>query len=235
MQKIYTTGAGRIEPGEQWLEIKKPENFRCSQAVQKVINAIRREDDQLIQTGGRTEIVDDETIPVEGSARLCIVPADDNRLARLTEVKKWLSHANADLVWDSDQNEGVRVLVLVHRMAAIRLGFEQLYAALNDNGDNRLKDGLLDGSAWVLRPFLTSILPLVRAMSDGKQFDALDRQHKQNGTDSVIDRTRRLFYVCCSRARRDLAVVFFTSDVEAAVSAIKQRRFFDDEDIIGFN
>ena len=53
---------------------------------------------------------------------------------------------------------------------------------------------------------------------------------KANGTDSVVDRTRRLFYVCCSRAVRDLAVILFVHDVAAARAALERKAFFRAED-----
>ena len=64
-------------------------------------------------------------------------------------------------------------------MAARRLGFPNLYAALNDQAPPSLKDGLLDGTAWVLRPFMTFLLPLVIAAHAGNDFDvmALLRTH----------------------------------------------------------
>jgi len=42
----------------------------------------------------------------------------------------------------------------------------------------------------------------------------LDIQKQGKGT--VMDRTRRLFYVCCSRAKKDLAVVLNSADVKSA-------------------
>jgi DNA helicase-2/ATP-dependent DNA helicase PcrA len=36
-----------------------------------------------------------------------------------------------------------------------------------------LKDGLLDGSAWVLRPFLTILLPLIAFARAGAKFDVI--------------------------------------------------------------
>lgn len=55
-------------------------------------------------------------------------------------------------------------------MAAQRLGFSDIYAALNDNGSTNLKAGLVDGTAWVIRPFMTSLLPLVLAARSGADF-----------------------------------------------------------------
>jgi DNA helicase-2/ATP-dependent DNA helicase PcrA len=174
MQKIYTTGAGPIAPGDNWDGIEKPENFRCPRRVLDVINNIRREDDGLEQTRGKTAEIDGVQQPVEGTARLFILPADGRRTERLQEVRQWLARQNADPLWLSDdQSADVRLLVLVHRMAARRLGFPTIYGALNDDAPTSLKDGLLDGTAWVLRPFLPYVLPLVLASRAGDDFSVM--------------------------------------------------------------
>lgn len=76
MQEIYMQGAGPTRPEEGWATLTKPENFRCPQAVLCVINRIRAEDDQLEKTRGRRIVIDGEDAPVEGSARVLILPAD---------------------------------------------------------------------------------------------------------------------------------------------------------------
>ena len=386
MQKIYTAGAGPIELGDGWNEITKQENFRCPKRVLVVANRIRAEDDGLQQVRGRMIERNGKLESVEGTARLFILPADGQRTKRVAQVRKWLANANDDALWQSDDHDvDVRVLVLVHRMAARRLGFPNLYAALNDGAPLSLKDGLLDGTAWVLRPFLTFLLPLTMAARSGTDFDvmatlrmhcpllaeghlagrnvvellrrlqydvtqivtmfadgsgttirqvldfvldrelirlderftdylagaevnaeddeqgaetrsvnaflacgadelwgyktyiehqspfatqqgikgaefarvlvvlddeegaynlfsyekyfgikALSKSDNDNivaGSDSVIDRTRRLFYVCCSRAAQDLAVILFVPDVTAARTALESKAFFRAEDI----
>jgi DNA helicase-2/ATP-dependent DNA helicase PcrA len=174
MQKIYATGAGPIVLGNGWTQITKPENFRCPATVLRVINRIRSEDDGLEQVGGRTVERDGVIQQEQGTARLFILPADDRRSERLQEVRQWLAAENADPQWIGDDKEAdVRVLVLVHRMAARRLGFASIYAALNDNGSSSLKDGLLDGTAWVLRPFMSYVLPLVSHLRSGENFDVM--------------------------------------------------------------
>jgi len=382
MQKIYLAGAGSIALGNKWSQITKPENFRCPINVLGVINRIRAEDDKLEQIRGGT--VDHSKIvkAIEGTARLFILPADEQRSTRLAVVRSWLAKENQDPLWESDSNEAnVRVLVLVHRMAALRLGFADIYAALNDNNAGSLKYGLLDGTAWVLRPFIAYILPMVlsaRASSDfdvitalrihcpllskeyltgqdavkllaelriavaglvglfekdesrtikevlifirdqklarlddrfirfldepsdeeidsqdtavnaflncpanqlfgyltyiedqspfatqhgikGAEFQRVlvilddeesaynlysydkylgitplsdtDDENIEGGKDSVLSRTRRLFYVCCSRATKDLAIVLFASDVHQAKIIINQRQLFPVSDV----
>lgn len=174
VQKIYMQGAGPIQPEEGWERLEKPENFRCPQAVLRVINRIRAEDDQLEQTRGRHVVVNGEDAAVEGSARVLILPADDRRQERLEEARLWLAEQDSDEGWLEDEDEeALRLLVLVHRMAATRLGFPNLYGALNDRSPEDLSSGLIDGTAWVLRPFLSFILPAVLARQEGREFDIM--------------------------------------------------------------
>ena len=161
MQKIYTTGAGPIELGDGWSKITKPENFRCPKRVLDVTNRIRADDDGIQQVRGRMIERNGDLESVDGTARLFILPADSQRTERVAQVRQWLAKANKDAQWQSDDHDAdVRVLVLVHRMAARRLGFPNLYAALNDGPPPSLKNGLLDGTAWVLQPFLDFPAPV---------------------------------------------------------------------------
>lgn len=175
MQKIYTTGEGAIALGDGWKAVTKPENFRCPTSVLSVINAIRAQDDQLEQTRGRTEWRDGKEQPVIGSANLFILPADNQRTARLAAVRQWLASETNDALWENDGQDGdVRLLILVHRVAAIRLGFPNLFSALNDKKPPQsFKDGLGDGTSWPLRPFSTQILPLVVAAQASDSFAAM--------------------------------------------------------------
>jgi DNA helicase-2/ATP-dependent DNA helicase PcrA len=43
-----------------------------------------------------------------------------------------------------------------------------------------------------------------------------EEANRRDGKETAIDRTRRLFYVCCTRALKDLVVVLFTADVATA-------------------
>jgi DNA helicase-2/ATP-dependent DNA helicase PcrA len=59
-----------------------------------------------------------------------------------------------------------------------------------------------------------------------------DQENIAAGKDSVLGRTRRLYYVCCSRAVRDLAVVFFVPDVAVARDAVIAKGGFELNDIV---
>lgn len=174
MQKIYMDGAGAIDRPDNWRQVTKPENFRCPLRVLRVVNAVRRTGDGLMQTRGRMAVVDGAQVPVHGSARIFLLTADEHRAAKLARVREWLRRANNDDHWTSEERSAdVRVLVVVHRMAAARLGFPTLYAALNDNSPPSIKEGIQDGSSWPLRPFLTYLLPLALATQEGRQFEAM--------------------------------------------------------------
>lgn len=173
MQKIYTSGAGVIEPLPGWMSIEKSENFRCPVAVLDVINNIRAGGDGLRQEGGRTEVVGGERVPVQGTAKLLIVPKDD-RTRRLSLARQWLAEQHGDPLWISDEPAaGVKVLVIAHRMAATRLGFGGLYEAFHDKTSERLKAGFDDGSHWSMQPFLRFIIPLVLAHLADDDFEVM--------------------------------------------------------------
>lgn len=385
MQKIYMTGVGVIDLEEGWQTIEKPENFRCPLSVLRVINGIRAEADDLEQTRGRMIEQDGDLVPLQGTARLFILPSDNRRTEHLSNVINWLAEHNNDPLWLSNEVDGdVRMLVIVHRIAASRLGFPNLYSALNDRAPENLKSGVIDGTAWIVRPFIRYLLPLIQAYRSGNDFKVMsilkqfcprlkterlilvdvateletlkidieslseqiasgddfdlgavlsfvrehdlielderfepallsysvgvnvdentpensplrfmycdsveifgyqtyieeqspfatqqgikgaefdrvlvivddeesttnsfsygkyfgitplsdrDRNNIAEGKETVVDKTRRLFYVCCSRAVQDLAVVFFAQDVAEFNSAIEAKGFFDSEDI----
>jgi DNA helicase-2/ATP-dependent DNA helicase PcrA len=173
MQKIYLTGCGEIEREDGWDLITKPENFRCPRLVLDVVNRIRAKGDGLEQTRGKMVEVNGELVSAPGTARIFVLPADNARSDNLNRVRQWLSEQNGDQNWLDDSIEGVKVMVLVHRMAAQNMGFPNIYAALNDHGSSGLKDGLLDGSAWVLRPFMQYVLSIIRAIKTSEDFAAM--------------------------------------------------------------
>lgn len=173
MQRIYPTGVGPIPLEQDWVQIDKPENFRCPTTVLAVANAIRRDGDALVQTGGRTELVNGEPTPVTGSARIFVLPADAKRDERIDLVRTWVAARQNDEAWQSGDGADVKLLVVVHRMAATRLGFGDVYSALNDRAPSAFSDNFLDASAWPLRPFMSFVLPLSDAIRGGREFDAI--------------------------------------------------------------
>lgn len=64
-----------------------------------------------------------------------------------------------------------------------------------------------------------------------KDLSDTDLDNHSTGKETTIERTRRLFYVSCTRALRDLAVVFFTNDAELAREKILELDLFEEEAI----
>ncbi len=173
MQSIFMRGAGDIPCEDHWRSITKPENFRCAKQILDVANAVRAQGDGMEQVRGLHERVDGELKPVEGSARMFVLPNTLNRTEALSRVRAWSAAANSDEGW-TIPDLAVKILVIVHRMAANRLGFGGIYSALNDKTSEAMKQGMQDGTGWPVRPFLSFSLPIVAAMNAGNEFAAMN-------------------------------------------------------------
>lgn len=175
MQRIYATGTGLVEAEPTWADIPKPENFRCSTKVLNLANAIRRDGDDLVQVPSQ-RLGPEGVVPTpEGSAHLFILPADDTRDANLVRVREWMAERTGDDTWrpGEDDHARVKLLVIVHQMAAKRLGFGDLYAALNSKAPSAFKDGFLDASAWPISPFVRFLIPIAIAHTADRQLEVM--------------------------------------------------------------
>lgn len=173
MQSIFMRGAGDIPREDHWRFITKPENFRCAKQILDVANAVRAQGDGMEQVRGLHEKIDGVFSPVEGSARMFVLPNTLNRTEALARVRAWSAVANSDEGWTTP-DLAVKILVIVHRMAANRLGFGGIYSALNDKTSEAMKQGMQDGTGWPVRPFLSFALPIVAAMNAGNEFATMN-------------------------------------------------------------
>lgn len=60
---------------------------------------------------------------------------------------------------------------------------------------------------------------------------ATDLKREASGEETSIDRTRRLFYVTCSRAEESLAIVCYTSNPRALVGTVLSRGWFEPDEV----
>lgn len=166
MQQIYATGVGEIMPEAGWEKVDKPENFRCPTAVLSVINKIRREvPGALLQKGGRRIGQGSSNEYVQGEAHLFVLPIDHDRESYLLRVREWLSTNTKDSAWlEESPSSDVRILVIEHRLAARRLGFENLFSSHHDKSPDTLKLSFAEGNAWPLLPFVHYLTPLAQAL-----------------------------------------------------------------------
>ena len=64
-----------------------------------------------------------------------------------------------------------------------------------------------------------------------KEKSKADHENEAAGRDSSTDRTRRLFYVTCSRAEQSLAIVYYSPNPELARNAILQYGWFEQGEV----
>ena len=58
-----------------------------------------------------------------------------------------------------------------------------------------------------------------------------DLKNEAAGKETSIDRTRRLFYVTCSRAESSLAIVYYAESLDDARTAMVSQGWFAEEEI----
>jgi DNA helicase-2/ATP-dependent DNA helicase PcrA len=65
-----------------------------------------------------------------------------------------------------------------------------------------------------------------------KELSQKDIDNENDGIDSAIARTRRLFYVICSRAEKSLAVVAYTTDPETVKKKAIESQWFTENEVV---
>ncbi len=78
------------------------------------------------------------------------------------------------------------------------------------------------------RGFLFSFEKLFGA----KALTSTDQRNIDEGKETSIDRTRRLFYVICSRAEKSLAIVNYTKNAEAVKKFVIAQNWFSEEEVV---
>lgn len=66
----------------------------------------------------------------------------------------------------------------------------------------------------------------------GKALSETDQKNLLEGKDTSVDRTRRLFYVTCSRAQESLAVIVYTNEVDKISSYVSDVGMFNNDEVI---
>lgn len=64
-----------------------------------------------------------------------------------------------------------------------------------------------------------------------KGFSKTDEDNIRDGKETSLDRTRRLFYVACSRAEHSLAIVAYTSNPEAVKNTVLENGWFKAKEV----
>ncbi|HFT5240799.1 TPA: UvrD-helicase domain-containing protein [Yersinia enterocolitica] len=163
-QQIYERGAGAFAPPEGGEVIAKTENFRCSKSVIRLLNAYRSDVVQYAAGDNKA---------CEGSVEFRLVKAEEP-----TEPRKRYSEAQIDNAlaqmdlavadWGWTGCEDVMNLFLARQMIARRLGFADLNRLFTgDYASSRTQDAFEVGEHFLLKPFLSTIFPLITAQEQG--------------------------------------------------------------------
>lgn len=157
MQRIY--GDGQPDLGEdlpkEWATPTKQLNFRCPRRVVELINKVRQATDKQVQ-------LPRSSAPT-GHVRMFVLPSEgvDKAVAERA-ICAHMANLTADAEWQEE--DAVKVLILEHRMAALRMGFDGLLAALYPI--SQFRTSLLDGTLPAVTFFSQLILPLWEAKGD---------------------------------------------------------------------
>lgn len=151
MQRIYgdgQPGLGENLPAD-WATPTKRLNFRCPRRVIELINKVREATDKQIQ-------IPCSAAP-EGHVRMFVFPSEGtNKTATEQAICVHMANITTDHGWLDE--DAVKVLILEHRMAALRMGFDDLLAALYPV--TQFRTALLDGALPFVNFFTDLVLPL---------------------------------------------------------------------------
>ncbi|HHA1754034.1 TPA: UvrD-helicase domain-containing protein [Enterobacter kobei] len=163
-QQIYDRSAGDFAPPDKGKVIKKAENFRCSKSVIRLLNAYRGDVEQYAAG---------ENAECEGSVEFLLIkaeePTEPRRRYSEEQIERALARMDAAVEnWGWAGRDDVMKLFLARQMIARRLGFADLNRLFTgDYASSRAQDAFEEGTHFLLKPFLSTICPLITAQSQG--------------------------------------------------------------------
>ena len=162
-QRIYADGKVGIKdmiPAE-WEQPIKCMNHRCAKRIVKLANKISERIDASSQ-----QPRDDAS---EGYARLFLIKNIDglNKQNIEARVCETMEQVTSDNQWRSD----VKVLTLEHRMAAVRLGFQDFYDLFYNVP--KYKMSFLQGEIPEMSLFSNNLFPLLSMINEGNETGVL--------------------------------------------------------------
>lgn len=171
IQQIYDKRAGDFTGPEGFKLIKKKENFRCSRAVVKLLNAFRT-DIQQVSAG--------EASKLEGSVEIRLIAAEQPEGQRKRYTDEQIEKVSAKFtdilkIWDLHENDETKYLFLVRQMIAKRLGFEKLQNLFTGlYASTKAQEDYESGVHFLLKPFIKVIVPLLIAHRENNHKVVLD-------------------------------------------------------------
>jgi DNA helicase-2/ATP-dependent DNA helicase PcrA len=163
-QQIYDRSAGDFVPPAGGEVITKTENFRCSKSVIRLLNAYRDDVEQYAAGENQT---------CEGSVEFLLVQAEEPTEPRKRysedQIERALARMDAAIEgWGWTGRDDVMRLFLARQMIARRLGFADLNRLFTgEYASSRAQDAFESGEHFLVKPFLSTICPLIAAQEQG--------------------------------------------------------------------
>lgn len=166
MQRIF--GGGEVELGKTkpdgWKTFNKEMNHRSARRIVGLGNQIRSEDD------GRNQYAKDGS--AEGYVRYFLLPHHDLVKQDVEEkIRKIMAEVTGDVGWTDTKSEETAILLLEHKMASRRLGFDELWEKLSESP--KIKDRISEGDNAELNFFSSIVSPLADASLKERRADLM--------------------------------------------------------------
>jgi len=166
MQRIF--GGGEPELGKTkpsgWTTFDKKMNHRSALRIVGLGNQIRSEDDK------RKQFARDGV--AEGCVRYFLLPhgvSDKEKVE--AKIRESMAEFTGDANWTDTQSKETAILLLEHRMAGRRLGFDDLWDKLSKSG--KIKDRISEGGNTELNFFSDVIFPMAEASQNGRRAELM--------------------------------------------------------------
>lgn len=169
-QRIYMDGKADIKnliPAD-WEKPEKVMNYRCSKRIIKLANKI-----SSVLDGSEQQARD---VAPEGYVHLFLVNSHDvlDKNAKELDVRAKMSAITGDEQWNSD----VKVLTLEHRMAAVRLDFEDFYELFARLPKYQMS--FLQGEMAEMSFFANMVFPLMTMLKENDGIGVLNLLKKKS-------------------------------------------------------
>ncbi len=166
MQRIF--GGGDPELGKSkprgWAPFDKEMNHRSARRIVGLGNQIRSEDDGRIQYAREGA--------VEGYVRYFLLSHGvSDKDAVEDDIRKRMAQITGDQAWTDSNSKETAILLLEHKMAGRRLGFDELWDQLSES--EKIKGQISEGDNPELNFFSNVVFPLAEASLSGRRAELM--------------------------------------------------------------
>lgn len=165
-QRIYMDGKENIKSSipKSWLQPQKQMNYRCDKRIINLANKIAEGID------GSKQIA--RVDAGEGTVHLFLAKSNaDKPQAEAYVCNQMVDISHGDNDWIPEK-KAVKILMLEHRMAATRLGFEHFHDIFS--GIHRYQMSYLQGTMPEMAIFSNALLPMLDFIQKGKNIELLE-------------------------------------------------------------